>query len=76
MVNLTAGDSVTDADKLIADNGYSFPVFYDNTYSAANAYGVQYIPMTVFIDKEGYVVATETGAIDAETLNARIDMIK
>ena len=76
MVNLTAGDSVEDADQVISDNGYSFPVLYDKTYSAANAYGVRYIPMTVFIDSEGYVMASHVGAMSAEQLSEKIDLIK
>ena len=76
MVNLTAGDSKEDADELIAKKGYSFPVYYDTAYSAANAYGVQYIPMTVFIDSEGYIMASEVGALSGEKLTARIELIK
>lgn len=77
MVNLTtAEDSVEDANKLIASYGYSFPIFYDTTAGAASAYGVQYIPMTVFIDSEGYIMATDVGAISAEKLEERIELIK
>ena len=76
MVNLTAGDSIADANALIANNGYSFPIFYDMTYSAANAYEVQYIPMTVFIDSEGYIMLSKVGAISAEVLQNGIDLIK
>ena len=76
MVNLTAGDSVEAADEFIESNGYSFPVVYDKTYSAANAYGVQSIPMTVFIDREGYIMAVDVGMINAEKLEERIGLIK
>ena len=76
MVNLTAGDSREDADELIASKGYSFPVYYDTTYSAANAYGVRSIPMTVFIDSDGYIMASEIGALSAEKLAEMIDLIK
>ena len=76
MINLDSGDTIEDANEYIESNGFTFPIYYDTNYSATNAYGVYYIPMTVFIDSEGYVVATETGAIDAETLDNRIDMIK
>ncbi len=76
MVNLTAGDSLADANALIESQGYSFPVLYDTTYSAASAYGVQSIPMTVFIDREGYIMAVDIGAISAERLEARIGLIK
>ena len=76
MVNLTAGDSLADANALIESQGYSFPVLYDKTYSAANAYGVQSIPMTVFIDREGYIMAVDVGMINAQRLDERIGLIK
>ena len=76
MVNLISSDTLEDVNELIESEGYSFPILYDKNNSASNAYRVYYIPMTVFIDREGYVVATETGMIDADTLNDRIDMIK
>ena len=76
MVNLTSEDSVSTVNDFIASNGYSFPVFYDKTGLAANAYGVYYIPMTVFIDSEGYVMASHVGAMSAEQLSAKIDLIK
>ena len=76
MINLDSGETIEDAKEYIASNGFTFPIYYDKNYSATNAYGVYYIPMTVFINSEGYVVATETGAIDAETLEERIELIK
>jgi len=34
------------------------------------------LPTTYFIDAEGYAIAQATGAIDGETLQRGIDMIK
>lgn len=76
MVNLTSEDSISTVNSLIASNGYSFPVFYDKTGRAAYAYGVYYIPMTVFIDSEGYIMASHVGAMSADKLSEKIDLIK
>ena len=76
MVNLTSEDSISTVNSLIASNGYSFPVFYDKTGRAAYAYGVYYIPMTVFIDSEGYIMASHIGAMSAEKLREKIELIK
>ena len=77
MVNATTsnGESQEKASKLIDEQGYSFPVFYDLDGDAATTYGVYALPTTYFIDAEGYGVAMATGAIDKETLERGIGMI-
>ena len=78
MINMTDGsrETVAIASEFIKESGYSFPVFYDTKMDAANTYGAYSLPMTFFIDAEGYPVARATGAIDAETLMRGIDMIR
>ena len=78
MINMTDGsrETVEIASSFIQESGYSFPVFYDTGMDAANIYGAYSLPMTFFIDADGYPVARATGAIDAETLMRGIDMIR
>ena len=78
MINMTDGsrETVEIASSFIQESGYSFPVFYDTGMDAANTYGAYSLPMTFFIDADGYPVARATGAIDAETLMRGIDMIR
>ncbi len=77
MINMTDGsrETVETASSFIAEKGYTFPVFYDTDYSAASTYGVYSLPMTFFIDAQGYAVTYATGAISGETLQTGIDMI-
>ena len=78
MINMTDGsrETVAIASEFIKESGYSFPVFYDTKMDAANTYGAYSLPMTFFIDAEGYPVTRATGAIDGETLMRGIDMIR
>ena len=78
MINMTDGsrETVEIASEFIKESGYSFPVFYDTKMDAANTYGAYSLPMTFFVDAQGYPVARATGAIDAETLMRGIDMIR
>ena len=77
IINMTDGsrETVETASAFIAEQGYSFPVFYDTDQDAASTYGVYSIPTTYFIDAEGSAIAQATGAIDEETLQQGIDMI-
>ena len=77
MVNLTDGlsDTRESADAVIAEGGYTFPVYYDTTGEAANAYGISAIPVTIFIDSHGKLVYQKTGMMDGEELQAWIDTL-
>ena len=77
MVNMTDGarETVEIASDFIAQQGYTFPVYYDTASSAAMVYGVYSLPTTYFIDAEGHAIAQATGAIDGETLQRGLDMI-
>lgn len=77
MVNLTDGsrETVQTASDFIAQQGYTFPVYFDTNYSAAMAYGTSAIPVTFFIDADGFPVAYGQGALNAEVLQKGIDMI-
>jgi len=77
MVNMTGGrETLESAKEFIAEKEYTFPVFYDTDSDAAATYGVYSLPTTYFIDAEGYAIAQATGAIDGDTLQRGIDMIK
>lgn len=76
MVNMTTGrETQADAQALLEQEGYTFPVLFDLDSAAAMAYGVYSLPTTYFIDAEGNLVAGARGAIDGETLQKGIDMI-
>ena len=76
MVNLTTGrETVEIAQAFLDQSGYTFPVYFDTQASAAMTYGVSAVPMTFFIDAEGYPVAYAQGALSAEHLQMGIDMI-
>ena len=77
MINMTTGrETLESASAFIEKNEYAFPVFYDIDSDAAITYGVYSLPTTFFIDADGYAIAQATGAIDAETLQRGIDMIR
>lgn len=77
MINLTDGtrETMDGAAAFVSEQGYTFPVFYDTKSSASAAYGTYSIPVTYFIDSEGYAVGRAVGAIDGETLQRGIAMI-
>ena len=77
MVNLgeNFSDLWGDAVSLIQDGGYTFPVYFDDEAEAAASFGITSIPVTVFIDAEGYLVNGQIGAMDGETLEDAIEAL-
>lgn len=65
MINLTDGMDETQAHakKYIENKEYTVPVYYDLSYSAAHAYHVETLPLTVFIDENGYVTDIHQGRL-------------
>lgn len=76
MLNMTSGDNIYEARKVLRENNFTFPVLYDVKSEGAIAYGANALPMTFFIDKDGYVVTYASGALSKEALNKGIEMIK
>ena len=74
IVNLTDGsnETVETASAFIASQGYTFPVYYDTTSSAAMTYGISAIPTTFFIDAKGNLVTYYQGMLSADLLAAGI----
>ena len=74
-VNLTDGSRETKetADKFIAEQGFSFPIYYDVNGEGSDAYDLYYIPDTYFIDGSGNVTGAAVGGIDKATMQKYIE---
>ena len=77
IVNLTDGSSETveSASGYIAEQGYTFPVYYDVDMEGAAAYSIYAIPVTYFIDAEGSIRAFNEGMISADVLEGNIQAL-
>jgi len=77
IVDMVDGQMETKADgeKYIADNNFTFPVYYDTDQSAANAYKVTSIPRTLVINKDGYIESLSVGGISEKTLREKISAV-
>ena len=78
MINLTDGMRETpDTVMSFLDYfGYTFPVYYDIGYVASDAYGINPIPATFFIDKNGNLVSQQVGALSSTALERHLEAIK
>ena len=58
-----------------ADNGYSFPVYFDCDLDAAYTYGAASIPMTVLIGADANIVGAQVGILTEEQLRTILDNV-
>jgi len=77
-VNLTDGQRETQDSALdfVNSRGYAFPVYFDTTGQASGAYGVMAIPVTFFINAEGYVTSGIRGAATADSLRLGVESLR
>lgn len=78
MVNMTDGyqETLDSAKSHVAQNGYTFPVYFDTDQSAAITYSATSLPTTYFIHSDGSVAAYGVGMLDAATLERGLDMLR
>jgi len=78
MIDLVDGQRETQAkgQQYVDDQGFSFPIYFDNDQEAGSAYKISAIPTTLFIDSDGNIVSSNQGAINKEALISGIDSIK
>lgn len=72
MVNLLSGETETKVKEFVQKENYSFPLYFDNTGTAASTYNVSSIPVTVFIDAQGKVRKSQVGAMSEIVLKSYV----
>ena len=70
------GQNSDDVKKFLSDNGYTFPMYYDSEYDGAMTYGVNSIPLTLFIYDDGSLYGGRPGAMSKEELAYHINIIR
>ena len=76
-INLLDGTRETRdrVDQFMYTGGYTFPLFFDYNNSGARAYGINSIPITFFIDENGYATAMASGGVNNHILQQGLSRI-
>jgi peroxiredoxin len=51
----------------------TFPILSDSERKAMNAYGIRFLPTTLFINREGQIVSRVEGMLDQDALSTQIE---
>ena len=77
ITDLTDGqqETVEGVRAFMAENGYSFPVYYDAQAEGAYAYAVNAVPATYFIGADGTIRSYQIGALSREALYGALESL-
>ena len=77
MINVTDGvqETVEKASAFIAEQGYTFPVYYDTDMNAGKYYNISGLPATCLLNAKGEIVGWKKGILTAATLQSGIDLL-
>lgn len=77
MIQSTDGSRETKemGEAYIQEEGFTFPVYYDENREAVSLYSVYSLPTTILLDVEGRVAAYNPGLVEKEPLTAAIDQL-
>lgn len=59
----------------VEEQGYTFPVYFDTDYDAAETYSVSGIPTTLLVDKDGMLYRKVSGEMKEATLRQYLDAL-
>lgn len=74
--NLGKEGSEDHITNFLKEEGYTFPVVFDDGGSLVYQYGINAFPSTFIIDKEGYITQYVPGAMNKETMKQLIESAK
>ena len=74
-VGLNVRENADTARALADQTGVTYDLALDTDGAASRAFGVVNMPTTVFVAADGTITSVHTGALDAASLNARIDSL-
>jgi peroxiredoxin len=73
IIAVNLGESSSEVEEFLSDNGLTFPVLLDSSTEVANRYNIRAIPTTLFIDKDGIIKRIDTGAFaSAQEIDERL----
>ncbi len=75
MVNVTAADTMEEAQALLEQRGFEFPVLFDMDGDAMTVYKVSSIPVTYLINSEGIIIEEVVGSMNKKELQKLIDKL-
>ena len=69
------GETRQAGSEYVAEQGFTFPVYFDDDQNAVMAFGLRAFPTTFFLHADGTIAAYGEGMLDAEALEKGIGMI-
>ncbi|QOR65316.1 thiol-disulfide oxidoreductase ResA [Cytobacillus suaedae] len=76
IIAVNVGEPLLSVSKFVDKYGLTFPVVIDKGDQVLNAYGIDPLPTTLLIDKDGRVVEIITGSLTERMVMDKMELIK
>lgn len=76
VLTIDVGESEVAVNNFIERHNLSFPVMIDKDGQVQTAYGINPLPITFLIDKNGILVRSHTGELTQEKVNQFMEEIQ
>ena len=75
ILTINSGEGATVAKRFMNENNYTFMVLDDHKGEVSDLYKVMALPTSLFIDKNGSLIETRTGAMNIDTMREYVELI-
>lgn len=75
ILTINSGEGATVAKRFMVENNYTFMVLDDYKGEVSDLYKVMALPTSLFIDKNGSLIETHTGAMNIDTMREYVELI-
>ena len=75
ILTINSGEGATVAKRFMDENNYTFMVLDDYKGEVSDLYKVMALPTSLFIDKNGSLIETRTGAMNINTVREYVELI-
>ena len=75
ILTINSGEGATVAKRFMDENNYTFMVLDDYKGEVSDLYKVMALPTSLFIDKNGSLIETRTGAMNIDTMREYVELI-
>ncbi len=74
-VNVTINDQIENAKAFAEQYGFTFPVLLDKEGEVSGKYGINPIPATFYVNREGVIVDKVIGLVDGQTMESKFQKL-
>lgn len=75
LLAVSVGEDLAKVENYLEDQSYSFQFLLDTDKSVTRSYGLKSIPVSIMIDRNGYVIYKRVGAMNEQQIRSAVELL-